>query len=447
MANEPTVGYETRSVSVSATGQVPGPIGGTGRDSNDHSALRHGREKHVGTSYSKFTQPPPMLFTADGHNCYHADMYRGSVGFLIASGPSFGELLKTEVTIHGKKMSAADALKHPGCVTIGVNNSARTFRPNLWTCVDDPGNFIKSIWLDPKIAKFVPFAHADKFLFDNERWQDMPQKVRDCPNMWYFRRNEKFDAEQFLTEDTFNWGNHKDFGGGRSVFLVAVRLMYLLGIRKLYLLGVDLKMSETDKYHFAQNRSESSIKGNNATYKSLIDRFAQLRPKFDAEGFQVFNCNPDSALTAFEFVKFQDALTDMIAHSDIPDITNERTEGLYDRRADLEKKNKEKAKKAGIKADKAEGVAKQLEASKTNYSQEVKLAVKKDLDEARAALDAAKKHLKEQKESKPTDAQDLERWKLEVEDLEKLIVLARKEFKARERKKNLVWFGTEVVTK
>ena len=137
----------------------------------------------------------------------------------------------------------------------------------------------------------------------------------------------------------------------------------------------------------------------------------------------------------------------MIATSGMPDIRNERTEGLYDRRADLEKKAKDKAKKAGIKADKAEGVAKQLGESKTNYSQEVKLAVKKDLDEARAALDAAKKHLKEQQESKPTDPSDIERWKLEIEDLEKLIVLARKEFRARERKKNLIWFGAEQVTK
>lgn len=300
-------------------------------DKNDHRTLRHSRDKYKGFSIGEYKTPPPMLFSREGHNLWEGDSLRGSSAFLILGGPSFGSLLKQEVVFNNQRIKVTDALNLPGFITMSVNNSPKSYRTNLWTSVDDPTHFIKSIWLDPKIKKYVPFDHAEKNIFDNEKWEMMETKVGDCPNIAFYRRNEFFNPDHFLTENTFNWGNHSDNGGGRSVMLVAIRMLYYLGIRRVFLLGCDFNMDEKTKYHFDQDRSKGSISGNNSSYLKLIDRFAQLKPIFDERGFEVYNCNPLSNLKVFPMITFQEAVN--IATELMPkDILNERTEGLYDRK-------------------------------------------------------------------------------------------------------------------
>ena len=289
----------------------------TNADANDLRKNKHGRDRHDGHLIGKYLQSPPMLFSRDSHPIWMGDMYRGNSAFLILGGPSFSDIDKSK-------------LNQPGILTMGVNNSVKSFRPNLWISVDDPTHFIKSIWVDPKITKFVPFSHSEKNIFDNESWKESTTKVGDCPNIWFYKRNERFIAEQFLFEDTINWGNHKDYGGGRSVMLAAIRMLFYLGVRTIYLLGCDFKMNEQSKYHFEQNRSTSSIKGNLSTYKLLIDRFKALKPVFKENGLEVLNCNSNSNLKVFPFIELDEAIK--LASTELPtDIANERTNGLYDR--------------------------------------------------------------------------------------------------------------------
>ena len=301
------------------------PPKGDNKDNNDRRRLIHGREIHEGNVVGRYLQPPPMLWGRDGHNIWMGDMYRGASAFLILGGPSFNQIDKVK-------------LNQAGVLTMGVNNSPKTFRPDLWVSVDDPSHFIKSIWLDPKITKFVPYSHSEKVIFDNEAWKELDTKVGDCPNVWYFKRNEHFRANQFLFEDTINWGNHKDHGGGRSVMLAAIRVLYYLGIRTIYLLGCDFKMDENTKYHFEQDRAEGSIKGNNGTYKLLSERFRELKPIFEENGLNVYNCNKLSGLTVFPFIEFGEAVKK--ATADLPsDLSQERSMGLYERTAKKKEKN------------------------------------------------------------------------------------------------------------
>lgn len=329
------------------------------KDVFDWKSLRWNGEEHHGWTYGRFFQSVPMFFTAEGHNLWLGDLYRGRSVFLIASGTSL-------------KRYDLSKLRQPGIVTLGLNNSPRVFRPQLWTCVDSPSNFMRSIWLDPSIMKFVPLCATDKLIFDNDsivkrdqqgriirdergnpklfddlgRFVKHPAtgadlRVRDCPNVVYYRRNEFFQASQFLWEDTFNWGNHGDFGGGRSVLLVAIRLAYVLGFRRVFLLGVDFDMSSDRKYSFEQDRTESSIKGNQATYQKLIQRFSELKPIFDREGFEVYQCNHASHLKVFPHIPYDDALQlvrEEFWHGATPiNIDDENTYGLYDREDRLKK--------------------------------------------------------------------------------------------------------------
>lgn len=312
----------------------------------DHTRLRHGRSRYEGFRVGYYNQTPPLLFTRDGHNVFMGDMYRGSAAFLVLGGPSFAKLNH-------------ESLNSPGILTMGINNSVKTFRPNLWMCVDNPESFIMSTWMDPTITKFVPFDHAEKLLFDNNKWEMTNIKVGQCPNVFYYRRNEHFSADQFLFEDTFNWGNHSNLCqcgfwrpdhkktkakkitvcpecgerafGSRSVFLPSIRMLYFLGVRTIFLLGCDFDMDlGKDNYHFDQKRSPSSVDSNNCSYKMLARRFEELNPVFEKMGLSVFNCNVDSKLDVFPKVYFGDAMDSVT--SGFPDVCNERTSGLYDRK-------------------------------------------------------------------------------------------------------------------
>jgi hypothetical protein len=300
-----------------------------GKEKEDHNAFRHHRSRLVGHSVSnEYYQQTPFFYTRENAQINLVGNWRGASAFLICNGPSL---------VSGRYN--LNLLKLPGVLTFGINNGPATIRPNFWTCVDDPKRFLKSIWLDPTIMKFVPHAHAEKPLFDNEKWEDLKlfnpfsnkeEKVLvgQCPNMFYYHRNSKFMANRFLFEDTINWGNHKDFGGGRSVMLPALRILFLLGFRKVYLIGADFNMSENYTYHFDEQRAKGAVRCNMGTYDRMKNEyFPQLKQECDAEGFNIYNCTEGSKLDVFPFVKYEDAISDII--NPLGDIFNTRTWGLY----------------------------------------------------------------------------------------------------------------------
>ena len=302
------------------------------REKGDEKWVRHYKDPMFGFSYeNEFYQPMPFFFTREGNNCHGLiGMYKGATAFLICGGPSFNKL---------------DQKKLDLCWTMAVNNAPKTYRPDAWMCVDDPSRFLTSIWTDPKIMKIVPFDHTEKEIWDSYNNCPMGLRVGDCPNMYFFRRNNKFEAKRWLRESTLNWGNHKKFGGKRSVMLPALRTLFLMGFRTVYLLGVDFDMTEEEGYHFDEERNEGAVKGNASSYKRMEkEYFPKLRPLFEKVGFNVFNCNPDSNLTVFDHVPFDKAVEH--ATTILGDVANEPTRGMY---KDPDKKKKEYKEKIAKK--------------------------------------------------------------------------------------------------
>lgn len=307
------------------------------KDQGDHNQFRHHRNRNMGHCVSwEYRQPLPMIFTRESSQVNLIGHYRGRAAFMICNGPSLVSG-RYDLTL----------LKKPGVITYGINNGPKTVRPNFWTCVDDPKRFLKSIWLDPTICKIVPHAHAEKPLFDSEKWTDLEMPslltnkmqrvlVGDCPNVLYFHRNSKFMADRFLEEDTINWGNAAEYGGGRSVMLPTLRMLHLLGFRKVFMLGADFKMSENYTYHFDEQRNKGAVRGNMSTYDRMKNEyFPALKPIFDEEGFEVYNCTEGSELKTFPFVKYEDAI--QYCMEPLGDLVNERTWGLYSKPEERQK--------------------------------------------------------------------------------------------------------------
>ncbi|MCK9434642.1 MAG: hypothetical protein M0R32_07420 [Candidatus Cloacimonetes bacterium] len=297
------------------------------KDENDTSKLQRGRYKHLGACVaSEFYQTSPFFFTREGASLDLVGQARGASAFLICSGPSFANVDK-------------ELINNAPVFKMTTNNAVASIRGNAAIIVDDPSRFTLSMWLDPSITKFVPYAAMEKTLWDNrllidqngkskQQWEPFDKKVGDCPNVIGFRRNEKFMPERFLYEDTINWGMHSKWdGGGRSVFLSAIRILWLMGYRRIYLFGVDLFMDETHRYHFNEARTNSAIKGNMSTYEKLKKWFKELAPYLAAEGTIVKNANPESRLDVWPRITPEQAVYEASQH--IGDFSHEKTEGMY----------------------------------------------------------------------------------------------------------------------
>jgi len=305
------------------------------QDKNDWNEFRHHRDRFSGCLANEFMQEMPLVWTAEGASVPLRGIMRGGAAFLVCNGPSFNDLDKRPLNY---------------CYTMALNNGPAAcytrFVPSAWTLVDDPSRFLLSIWLNPQIQKFVPHAHAGKPLWTSLNGKDEPYTiegrpavVRDCPNVLYFHRNEKFEASRFWIEDTFNWGMHSDFTdshghkGGRSVMLVALKMLFQLGFRRIYIVGADFKMAPDKKYSFDEVREKGAINCNNATYAALNDRLKEALPHAEALGLTIRNCTPDSGLKAFEYLPYEDALKDVFSWcgGDYRNLFNgfERTAGMY----------------------------------------------------------------------------------------------------------------------
>ena len=286
-----------------------------------------------------------LLYNSSGHSMNFQNFYQNNYAFLILSGPSLKE--------HN-----LDLLKHRrGIMTMGVNNSWSVFKPNLWTSVDDPGNFSDIGWRDPSIMKFAPLSNAYKYIISKKSdgtFQKTNLRCMDLPSIWFFHRNAKFQSKSFFRESSINWGagdkERCELGckGGRSVMLVALRLLHYLGFKRVFLLGADFYMQDGEKqnYAFEQNRSKSSIRGNNNTYRTLNKRLTALMPEMLADDFKVYNCNKKSHLQVFSYFPFEDAVE--VATKHFPDKID--TKGHYDRK----EQDKEYKKNQSLIDDKKE---------------------------------------------------------------------------------------------
>ena len=248
------------------------------------------------------------------------NMYRGATAFLVGSGPS---LVDMDLSLFNRR----------GVISMCMNNSVSVIRPQLWCCVDSPTRWIEQLWPDPGILKFVPYEHMGQ---RTRRWDANGKLVASTPvghhpAVFGYKLNCRFNAATFLTEPTFNWGCHANTADDagvksyRSVILPSLKMLYFLGFRTVNLVGVDFKMPYSQPYAFDETKSRGGVNYNNNMYKVLGDRFTRLKPHFEAAGMKIRNCTPNSGLTVFPKLSFEQAVQEASAVSS----AGIKTRGLY----------------------------------------------------------------------------------------------------------------------
>ncbi len=250
-------------------------------------------------------------------------LYAGCTLFLVLSGPSFRTVDQS-------------LLNRRGVITMGINNSAATWRPHLWTHVDPPHKFHSGIWLDPGIIKLMPerFFTDSLRIKEGEEFTHREESYKDLPGVIGYTRNASFNPEVYLSEPTINFGNssrwneRKKKGNPRrdmhphviNVMLAALKIPYSLGFRRVCLLGADFNMPASgDIYSFISEKDESARISNNKAYLKLNLMFGELKKTFEDADYQIFNCTKDSDLISFPFKDLEEAIDD--ATTGIPQET------------------------------------------------------------------------------------------------------------------------------
>ena len=234
------------------------------------------------------------------------DEWRNTAGFLVCGGPSLKEL-------------PLDKLKDRGIVSMGLNNSSGRFHCRAMTFCDPQSKIHHGIFFDPTIRKFVPTTKFNKRVrvkHPDGSFQITDIKVRDCPNVYAYKRIGFYTPETFLTENGATWGNSDDgvalTGRPKIIFsmFIGIRLLHYLGCRRIYLLGADFSMDDKRGYAFEQGRDSGAIRSNNDHYRLAAVMFKELRPYLENVGLEIYNCNPESRLAAFDYVPFDRAYQD-----------------------------------------------------------------------------------------------------------------------------------------
>ena len=220
-------------------------------------------------------------------------------GFLVCGGPSINKL-------------PYQKLGERGIVSMAINNSAGHIPVSAWVFSDPQEKFHHGLFLDPKLITFAPIPKLTKKyrIKENGQFRDSEDRVMDCPNTFGFDRKTSLYPENFLKTDYAMWGYGGKQPGDKpfeclATMLLGIRLMCYLGCPRIYLLGVDFLRTEVEQYAFSQKANPS-----NRRYEHENEMLKSIRPYIEKEGINIYNCNPESQCSAFDYVPFEDAFND-----------------------------------------------------------------------------------------------------------------------------------------
>ena len=171
-------------------------------------------------------------------------------------------------------------------ITLGINKSFLEFESTLNYSMD-------SIFYDK--------IHKDLHIRD--KWLNSKSiKLFLSPLEMKKFQNDVYIIKRCLKQNVHNEGIQKGIYGGSNSAFGAIQLSIALGFKKIYLLGYDFCISN-DKTHWHEgynNRDINDFQVQLDRYLKQIELFSDIWEKL---GVNIFNCNPNSKLKCFSFVK------------------------------------------------------------------------------------------------------------------------------------------------
>jgi hypothetical protein len=208
-------------------------------------------------------------------------------------------------------------LRERGVLSIGINNAGAYAPVTAHTFGDEQIKFHSAMFLDPKVMSFVPFGKLFYPIQVKHAGQFYPTNIKpcDCPNVYGFSRESNYDAATFLTTLYAQWGNGHAEAEAKGTYrrlctmLFGFRLLHYLGCPRIYLIGADFNVPSAESGVPGYAWGDKASCNNKIWFK--IERYMQeIKPVMEAAGVTTYNCNPESKCEAFDYVSFDDAVTD-----------------------------------------------------------------------------------------------------------------------------------------
>ena len=197
-------------------------------------------------------------------------LYQNGTCFLIGGSP---KLLQEDLTLFQQR----------GVVTVAMNNSAETVKPNLWIGGDNPACYSKRLIKDPSILKLARFNRGH-IPVEGLPWKFYPN------TLFYWLRNENYFTERnFLKPD-------KGIVWWSNTWWIALQLLWRLGFRTVFLCGCGFTISKEEQYSWKTNLDNDEIARNTRLYNKTVDRMNRMQTLFDDNGYNIVNCTQDSPL-------------------------------------------------------------------------------------------------------------------------------------------------------
>ncbi|MCA9114181.1 MAG: hypothetical protein KDA79_03795 [Planctomycetaceae bacterium] len=275
----------------------------------------------------------------------------GSACWLVGGGPSLGQLPHAEI--------AASPIPKL-CVNLA---GSRLFRPDLWTSYDPSTRFHRTVYLDPRILKFVHERRALDLV------PGTTYKVCDCPSTVFFPRDVRRGYADFLSPA------HTAIADWSDSLIQAIDIAYRLGFRTIYLAGADMQIhpsppqlklarrhgvhyssggllqdffrdceqaglsleelartAPASHYHFGETRPLRTTANADQHYFRVVQALRLSRRNLALAGVRLISVTPDSRLNDhFPYQSVRQALRDI--RRTIGDPACEPVRGLYSRTA------------------------------------------------------------------------------------------------------------------
>ena len=128
--------------------------------------------------------------------------------------------------------------------------------------------------------------------FQGEKWTQDIKASREFGLNWVLGR-----SQPGLGRDCVHFGGNSGYQ--------AMNLACLWGAKRLVLLGFDCKPVDGKAHWFGQHPAQLNQV---QPFEIWLNHFRRLAADLKAEGIEVFNCSPDSALDCFEKMSIDEAI-------------------------------------------------------------------------------------------------------------------------------------------
>lgn len=300
--------------------------------------------------------PGETFFRVDTDRRRHAGGLDGVFGgptstaaWLVCGGPSLNSL----------DVGAIDA--SPAAV-MAVNLAGHgLIRPDFWTSYDPTCRFVRSLYLDGSILKFLHARRASDLV------PETTFKVCEVPGTYFFERDTGRTFGSLLEPGS---GNVVDWADS---MVQGVDILYRLGFRRIYLAGADLQvlpseeqvaaagrrgveyeermplddfaracreaglseadlaaMAEPSIYHFDERKPWGSAVQTDRHYFRVVQWLRQSRRNLASQGLELISVTPESRLNDhFHYTPLAEAVAEI--EDAVGNPRAEPTAGLYHR--------------------------------------------------------------------------------------------------------------------